>query len=389
MDSIECFSVGAASGCASAFSPKKADAAPSNSPDGRIVAFDLMEVCAIFMACSLHYPLFARGSFIAELWQLLCMGAVPAFFMINGYLLFSKPLDLCKHIRKIANVALGIFLWKLLILLLFSFLGLFDTGLINPASLAQYFLTAATLGNLPAAPIWFMYALLSIYIVFPIFKIVYDAGHKTILLIIVALGILFIPAATDLDWLFYAVGKLSAGALTVDLRIAPELADFFPFGPWGMYLVFFLLGPLIWPSTVKASERFGRLRLGLLSIALLSCFIMIALLQDYVYQGSFTWTGNVIPNQYKHIVTLGITVSLLALSASIALPRCLLQTVTLISCNTITIFYVHAPILLLLAHFSSWPQGFAASCVRTLVVVLFGAALGFALKKIPFIRRIA
>lgn len=80
MDSIECFSVGAASGCASAFSPKKADAAPSNSPDGRIVAFDLMEVCAIFMACSLHYPLFARGSFIAELWQLLCMGAVPAFF---------------------------------------------------------------------------------------------------------------------------------------------------------------------------------------------------------------------------------------------------------------------------------------------------------------------
>lgn len=355
----------------------------------RIAAFDLMETVAIFMACSLHYPLFIEGSLVAEIWQLLCMGAVPAFFMINGCLLLSKPLILKKHFHKIINVVLGIFIWKTVILAVFSCLGIFDSSVLNPAVLTGYYLTAGSLGNLPTAHIWFMYALLSIYIVFPFFKIAFDKGYKQYIITLIVFGVVCIPLSIDVDWLFGALSEFTNGAISIDLRISQIMMSLFPFGAWGIYLVYFLLGPFAWKQIEISLKAKGPTKTGLMALALLFVCICFALLQDYIYQGSFTWTGSVIPDQYKHLATTGIAVALLAASASARIPGIVEQFVTFISRNTLTVYYAHSPILLILTLYFVWPQGFAFSCVRTFFVVVVGALFGLLLKKIPFLRRIA
>lgn len=355
----------------------------------RIIAFDLMESIAILMACSLHYPLFPIGSFPSEIWQLLCMGAVPTFFMINGYLLFSKPYSPKRHLKRVLNVVKGILFWKTLIFLIFLPMKTFDVVSVTPAAIVNYFLTADTLGNLPAAHIWFMYALLSIYILFPLFKFAYDCGKSNPIVFLIAMGIVLIPFGKDIDWIIVAIGGNAASNAGAAINVSGPIASLFPFGPWGMYLVFFLMGPFIWPRIDRLARSMGSFKFALASLVCLSISLLIALMQDFVYHGSFCWAGEVIPDQYKHMATIGVAISLLSLSRAIPLSGMAERVVSFFSRNTITIYYAHMPILFFLTIEYSWPLGFTLSIVRTVTVVVVGAVLGFVLKRIPIIRAIS
>lgn len=319
----------------------------------RIYAFDLVESMAIIMACSLHYPLFKTGSFLAEIWQLLCIGAVPAFFMINGCLLFSKPFSMKKQLNKIVNIIFGVLFWKTLILILFVVLHLYSVSEISASMLLTYYFTADRVGNLPVVHMWFMYALLSIYILFPIFKLVYDQGHKQWIMAICVLGILLIPLSVDISLVLQTIRPDSdfPGLLQ---RV---LADFFPLGSWGWYLVFFLLGPYVWEKTTWFKERFGRWKLFASSLALLVVSVLVAWVQDWLYQGSWTWTGAVLPLQYQHIATIAVAVSFIALAACFEFKSEKAKyALTLISSNTLTIYFVQYSHYLLRPYANSIPD---------------------------------
>ena len=360
------------------------------SGGGRIVAFDLAESLAIFMACSLHYPLFVEGSFAAEIWQLLCIGAVPAFFMINGCLLFSRPFDMKKHVRRIVNIILGLLFWKTLILLAFIVFGFADMALFNPETIVSYYFTAAKIGDLPTAHMWFMYALLAIYILFPMLKMAYEGGLRKYIVALIVLGLITIPLMVDFDWLMSFVFYLTDGGISVESRFSDTVATLYPFGTWGMYLIFFLMGPFVWRWVSSSIDRYGRLKVFAASLVGMVLFVAIALLQDFVYQGSFTWSGLVLPDQYKHIVTVGVACSLIALCASIPLKKGFTEGIfILVSKNTLTVYYAHLPLLWLFARYVSIPQGFLWSIVQTFGVVVVSVLLGEVMKRIPGLRRVA
>lgn len=354
----------------------------------RIYAFDLIESIAIIMACSLHYPLFAAGSYIAEFWQLLCIGAVPAFFMVNGCLLFSRPFDGRKHKRKIVNIVLGLLFWKTAILVIFFAMGLIDGSFFIVDNIILYYFTANKVGILPTEHMWFMYALLTIYILYPFFREVFDSGKKRYIRWMCIFGFVMIPGLVDLSWSVSALGQLFGANVSINLVSVEEAL--FPFGNWGWYFIFFLLGPVVWGWISRLQSSFSKRKTLLFSIAILCFGVAIAYIQDYVYQGTGSWTGFVIPFQYQHFVTVIVGVGLMALCASLspqnALARRFVKTV---SENTLTIYYAHMPIILLLSIFLPMHSGFAVSIFRVLVVAGLAVALGSLMKRIPFLKRIS
>ena len=65
----------------------------------RIQYLDIIKVIAIFLVVFCHFVLLAE-TVPANLFMVSCWAGVPLFFMVNGALLFTRPLNLKKHIRK-------------------------------------------------------------------------------------------------------------------------------------------------------------------------------------------------------------------------------------------------------------------------------------------------
>lgn len=94
---------------------------------------------------------------------------VPLFFMANGYLLFNRPFELKKHILKMIKIIILTTIW--------GGIGLLTIMQIEK----QYFTVKEFFSNLFAwSPIgwinhmWYMGALVCIYVFFPILKYVFD-----------------------------------------------------------------------------------------------------------------------------------------------------------------------------------------------------------------------
>ena len=97
---------------------------------------------------------------------------VPLFFLVNGYLLFSKSLNLKKHIKKTIKLTILTVLWGVIMLIVLmpikkeylsiekfiKYLWNFENGWVNT--------------------LWFMGALICIYSVFPLLKITFDNNKK-------------------------------------------------------------------------------------------------------------------------------------------------------------------------------------------------------------------
>lgn len=136
---------------------------------------DFIKAVAIFFVVFYHCfrtainPYFSSALDYGEyfIYSALGMG-VPLFFMTNGFLLFQKKYNFKVHALKIAKVVIITVIWAIFTLALLMFIRgdsfsviEFVKGLI---SLKQGYINH----------LWFMEALIFVYIIFPFFKWLYD-----------------------------------------------------------------------------------------------------------------------------------------------------------------------------------------------------------------------
>lgn len=81
----------------------------------RIQYLDIIKVISIFLVVFCHFVLLAE-TIPANIFMVACWSGVPMFFMVNGALLFTRPLNLSKHIRKTLLIYIVLVLWKLIYL---------------------------------------------------------------------------------------------------------------------------------------------------------------------------------------------------------------------------------------------------------------------------------
>jgi surface polysaccharide O-acyltransferase-like enzyme len=308
--------------------------------------------------------------------------AVPLFFVINGALLFNKPYHHIKHIHKIIKIIILGFLWSLISSIVISELKH------DPLTLLQLIKAVWGLTHGLTAHLWFLKAMVLIYLLFPIIKTVFDSPtHLGVLYY--AMGLFFIFSFGDLalnqclDILRFLLG--------VNLLEGKQF-NFFPnINPFGNYFYaafYFILGGILanerWKfhsiSTLLLSVNFAISWLLLFAYGVLKSNL-IGSIFDTVYDG------------YYSIMTLVMVTSIYLLSQKLEYKNeCLRIIIRRVGDNTLGIYLIHKIIHIALIeqldkHQSNLEQGWLFSnYLYVLILLIVSLLITEFLRKIPFIR---
>jgi surface polysaccharide O-acyltransferase-like enzyme len=140
---------------------------------------DAIKVLAIILVCCYHSESISGvlvipptsavlSTYVAYLFISLAGMAVPLFFVVNGALLLNKPLTISKHIIKTCKVYLLLLLWCCVSFTLISVIK----G--DSISWSEIIRSAYTYKSGYSSYLWFLRAIVIIYVLFPIIKIAFD-----------------------------------------------------------------------------------------------------------------------------------------------------------------------------------------------------------------------
>lgn len=339
---------------------------------------DVIKTIAIFFVILYHCgDLSNHPIFVNDFVRSILSSCVPLFFLANGLLLLNKPLDIKKHISKIINIALLTIVWGAIVLFIEMYLwGEF----LSPSAfiMGLFQLKQGWINYL-----WFMEALVVIYVFFPLIKQVYDTNRKFFMFFLAAVFIF-----TFLNK-FLAMGEILFSAVTGLSEPNKNFNFFFSFNPfrgiYGYSLVYFMLGGLLFEKkanfTGKKSVAYAIW--GLMVAALLATiywhFANTLTSEKYVYNN--VWDG------YDSIFTLVITVAIFIIS--LHLPK--IKLVTVIGNQSLGIYLVHRVLVYASEkyytslHFAGY---LPAAVVYSLLILFVSLGVCLVATKIPVLRKL-
>lgn len=166
-------------------------ASSPGTPGGRIPHIDLMETLAMLFVLTYHLSA-CRYKFLEEpgMEQLVnyylrgfLVCCVPMFLATNGYLMFHHSLDLKKHLKKTLRYAVITLFWAVVTLPVYNrCYGVQTTG--------AEFLQAIFTWRGGVIHLWYMGALVIIYLLFPVLKALYDDHRKLFGYVIALLAVM-------------------------------------------------------------------------------------------------------------------------------------------------------------------------------------------------------
>lgn len=211
-------------------------------PTQRFTFIDLMEALAIVFVVIYHCGTCPKNvllnpSFI-YFFNYFLTGilsvCVPVFFLCNGFLLFGKPFNLKKHLRKIGLLLLVLFFWRLAIpAILIPLLG-------QQFNMIEFLKIAWNYKIGWNNQLWFLETLICIYVVFPLLKFTFEKSFIVFSLFL-SICALFTLGNTLLDQL----ATIARSALTNNTELVSFnfFKGFNPFaGIKGYAFVYFCAG---------------------------------------------------------------------------------------------------------------------------------------------------
>lgn len=213
--------------------------------DKRDVRLDFIRLISITLVITIHvcnyYNRFlddcSSSSFVfATLYNSLARTCVPLFFMISGVLALNKPVDRSRQISKIVKFVKILVLWTLVYL---AFDVLF----------MEYTFSAKEIADLIFEPLkphlWFMYAIICLYITIPFAKILFDYMQRYEENLFIGLWIVFTGAVQLI--------KQGAGIFGGD----PEITYSVPLVQGTYYFGYFMIGAILY-KRILSKEKFSR-----------------------------------------------------------------------------------------------------------------------------------
>ncbi|MBP3831478.1 MAG: acyltransferase [Clostridia bacterium] len=347
---------------------------------------DLLKFIAIFMVITLHVPLYFTDfiktqnieNFIQFSFRLISEG-VLIFIFVNGFLIINKPFDLKKHIKKVIKVFFIMIFWGIINVIVFS--------LIRNETLSINKIIKETLNlkftHLYSGHLWFLQNLISLYIFFPIIKIVHDSNKKVynylaITMIFFSVGINFLNSICQLICKLSNIENLSAMILNNFNKINPYINN--------MFLCYFIIGGIVFEKKNIFENKknvFYAVMLGLIS-----WIIAIAFGYTMSKLNNKTYTENFNYNQIYLIITI---IGLYALSTLYINKNnnLLNRFITSVGKNTMGIYLIHCIILeILKKYINIWNASFFQRFVISFDVLLISWLISIMIMKIPKVNKI-
>lgn len=364
-------------------------------PTRRFAYIDLIEALAISFVIIYHvgmYPknILSDSSLLAyfNYWLTgLLSVCVPVFFFANGFLLFGKPFNLERHIKKIVLIIAVLFFWRFAIPLVLIPATNQEFTLIEFLHIAWDFKIGWN------NQLWFLETLICLYIVFPLLKLAFDNSRKVFLFFLTVCAI-----CTFGNTILDELATMARACLTDNTG----LVGFNFFGGINLFtgikgyaFVYFCAGGLV-HEKLDLIEKIPATKRLVVSIATIA--ISMTLLTLWGGYASFL-SGKLWDNVYSAydtIFTFAMTLSLFAICLSYkGKHRAINKIVMTISKNTLGIFILHYPVKVIFR--LACPQLFATgtifctlpgSLIYALIILAISLVLTLLLKKIPLIRKL-
>lgn len=353
----------------------------------RYAHIDLLESIAIFFVIIYHSRLYSSDigndttlfKYLEYFFNTVLSTCVPLFFFVNGYLLFSKDINLKKHTLKIIRFIFITIVWSVFYLLFF----LIIKG--EPFSIRTIVFGVLNMNIKHGLNImWFMGAMVCIYILYPALKSLFDLNRKAFVwfAIICAIFTFGIVAGQQISDISTVLLNHRVSIVNHDL-----VKMFNPFkGIYGYSIVYFCFGGLIhtFEGKIRAITRLKRNTISAIGL-FLSSGLLFLLGLFYTSFNNSTW--DVVWYGYDTIFTFANVFFIYVLSLNYEKNY---QMVKNISCNTLGIYFIHNIIviytkpLLNISIFGNIPS----TVCYALIVLAISLVISILIKRIPIIKHL-
>jgi len=359
----------------------------------RSIYLDVLKVIAITLVCGYHFswvgPLpYSSHMTILDIARRFIWGigsiCMPLFFMVNGALLLNQDFHFKKHMKKIGRIWGQHIIWRALTILSLAYF----TEQVSTIYLTDFINACIFQNDMPHIDLhhfWFIPTLISVYLLFPFIKKVYDGfeikENRYLLFSLLSFLCLFSILLDD-----FVIIKTNIPYIK---NIIPySLQNFNPFGTLsGALLVYFILGGLIHKYREKI-HKISYIPLFLLFTA----GLLLAYLEWWMISSSNQSAWDNIFGGYTKTPALLMSVSIYMIVYKLChlKQNCrFFDFVKHLSQNTMNIFYLHWILgYTLLGYMKIGPDGIIMNLIKALVMIIVCTFIAEIGKKIPLIRRI-
>lgn len=309
--------------------------------ENRIYSYDLLKAIAIYLVCFYHFgspninsitpPQYS--DYFNYFFQGISSIGVPLFFMVNGALLLNKVYDIKKHIYKIAIICLLYIFWGAITLLIEA--PIFGDHYSAVEFIKAIYYTKDGRTN----HLWFLAALIYIYLLFPFIKSLFDKNEKPLTAYLWLIFFLFTFGIVMINDLLNVLGYL-AHSNTLKYTQISSFPWFNPFNIYFSYaLVYFVTGGLI--VRFRNSFDFKIITYVLFFVVSWCLLFLFGLMKTNISGKVYdtVWYG------YDSIMTLVMSIAVFILCSKVKAKNSKFKRIiTLLSTNTLGIYLIHVPI---------------------------------------------
>lgn len=348
-----------------------------------ITYFNIIKTISIFLVVFCHVTLLKNKGYVDNFAMLFCWAGVPCFLMVNGALLFNKELKLKKHIKKTIMIYIANIIWRLIYIIVYNKILKENVDLQNKSMVFKYLFCFGNLKGVYIGHFYFIEALLSCYLIFPVLYQSYQTkeGKKCLITfgIIIFLLVYGINAINFVTKLIIQSDKLNISGLKVIL----------PFNGYAQYMLFFIIGGFLHTYREKI-QNIKHIKIISTSIVLIS-LIGLAMIR-YTDTKTFQWNWVLLSNGYGRMCTLVMSIALFILLQNTEIKNKIFKKcIDAVGYNTLSIFYIHMPILAILNKYvyeHITVRGVTVNILKTVFVIAIIQCVSILLKKIPIVNKI-
>jgi len=353
----------------------------------KIFLISIMKVIAILLVVFYHFyyiPIDFLSNNNIEVYfnyfiKTLLSCCVPLFFFVNGALLLNKQgsLDIKKHTRKIFSLILRIFIWSIFVLLFL--MPLCE----KPLSFKSLLITVISLKSSWINYLWFLKALIVLYIFLPIIKSSYD-NHKAAFYFFMYVVFLLTFGSQFISTLINIIGHFTGKErLSVSYNIFGSFNAFS--GMYGYSMGYFMLGGVLFCK----KELFNQVKFKFMSVIIIPIIMFLHMCYGVIMSKNNGIIYDVVWSGYDSIFTFIIVIAIFIISLSFFKNLHFTNFINIIAENTLGIYLIHIPLekfLHILFFNIIFKFNFLGNLLYSILIFFLSLLLSLLLKNIPVIK---